>query len=108
LSAKALAFLKYALSFQNMKFEWDAKKAASNLAAHGVSFGQAVAAFDDPRRLILPDPAHSEREARFFCVGRVGEQVLTVRFTLRSGDIRLIGAAHWRKFTTLYHAHHES
>ena len=50
-------------------FEWDENKAASNLAKHGVSFLEAVAAFADPRRLILPDLGHSQREPRWYCRG---------------------------------------
>jgi hypothetical protein len=30
-----------------MKFEWDANKAVSNLAKHGVSFEEAKTVFDD-------------------------------------------------------------
>lgn len=44
-----------------MRFTWDPAKAVMNYAKHGVSFGDAVTAFDDPRGLYLPDPNHSER-----------------------------------------------
>jgi len=40
-------------------FEWDPEKAASNLRKHGVSFGEAMTAFDDPDRLLGPDHRHS-------------------------------------------------
>ncbi len=32
----------------NLKFEWDRKKATSNLAKHGVSFEEALTVFSDP------------------------------------------------------------
>ncbi|MGH7281148.1 MAG: BrnT family toxin [Polyangiaceae bacterium] len=31
-----------------MKIDWDARKAASNLRKHGVSFEEAATCFDDP------------------------------------------------------------
>jgi uncharacterized DUF497 family protein len=39
-------------------FEWDEEKGKSNLAKHGVAFIEAVAAFADPQRVILPDISH--------------------------------------------------
>jgi len=31
-----------------LTFEWDARKAASNIAGHGVSFDEALTVFADP------------------------------------------------------------
>jgi uncharacterized DUF497 family protein len=88
-------------------FEWDLAKDISNQATHGVAFHTAIQAFSDPKALILTDPAHStSSEIREFLVGRVGDRVLTVRFTRRDDRIRLIGAGYWRKFQKKYHAHH--
>ncbi len=78
-------------------FEWDAAKESANVLKHGVDFSSVPAAFDDPRRLILPDASHSGAESRFYCVGADGRGILTVRFTLRGGNIRVIGAGYWRK-----------
>jgi uncharacterized DUF497 family protein len=36
-----------------VEFEWDDKKAASNLRKHGVSFEDAVGAFDDGRAITI-------------------------------------------------------
>ncbi len=83
-------------------FEWDEAKEASNLAKHGVSFLEAVAAFADPQRVILPDLSHSQTEPRWHCLGRVGDAILTVRFTRRTRRVRLIGAGYWRKGKRLY------
>ena len=52
--------------------------------------------------MIAKDTAHSSREPRFFCFGRVGEGILTVRFTYRGGVIRIFGAGYWRKGKTIY------
>jgi hypothetical protein len=43
------------------------------------------------------DTGHSEDEERYFCFGRVGEGILTGRFTCRAGVIRIFGAGYWRK-----------
>lgn len=42
------------------------------------------------------------QERRYFCFGRVGDGVLTVRFTLRKGRMRIFGAGYWRKGKELY------
>lgn len=83
-------------------FEWDDRKDAENLAKHGVPFVLAQYAFADPKRVIAVDTTHSGKERRYFCFGRVGEGVLTVRFTYRSGVIRIFGSGYWRKGKTIY------
>lgn len=83
-------------------FEWDERKDAENLAKHGVPFALAQYAFADPKRVIAEDRTHSRKEPRYFCFGWVGEGVLTVRFTYRSGVIRIFGAGYWRKGKTIY------
>lgn len=85
-----------------VSFEWDEKKNAENQRKHGVSFEDARAAFADPCRVIRPDLAHSQREERLFCFGKVGGHVMTVRFTHRGPNIRIIGAAYWRKGKDYY------
>jgi uncharacterized protein len=42
-------------------FEWDADKAASNLAKHSVSFEEAATVFADPNVLFLEDGGNEER-----------------------------------------------
>ncbi len=83
-------------------FEWNESKASDNVAKHGVPFALAQYAFADPKRVIAEDGAHSAREARYFCFGLVGSGVMTVRFTLRAGVIRIIGAGYWRKGKVIY------
>jgi|HubBroStandDraft_1064217.scaffolds.fasta_scaffold125901_2 hypothetical protein len=39
-------------------FEWDEKKAGSNVRKHRISFDEAVTVFDDPMALTLNDPDH--------------------------------------------------
>ena len=81
-------------------FEWDERKDADNQAKHGIPFALAQYAFADPSRVIAEDTANSTMEPRFFCFGRVGDGVLTVRFTYRAGIIGIFGAGYWRKGKT--------
>jgi len=39
-----------------LSFEWDKRKAESNLRAHGVSFGEATTVFADPLSIAISDP----------------------------------------------------
>lgn len=41
-----------------MTFDWDDDKATRNLAKHGVSFDEAVTAFDDPLYIDFFGPEH--------------------------------------------------
>jgi uncharacterized protein len=84
------------------RFEWDEEKDKENRIKHGVSFAVAQQAFVDPHRVIAEDIAHSSEEDRFYCIGRVTEGILTVRFTYRSNIIRIYGAGYWRKGRKIY------
>ena len=50
-----------------MDFEWDHKKAESNLNKHGVDFADAVSIFDDLNAITLGD--EHEQERRFVSIG---------------------------------------
>jgi len=84
------------------RFEWDAEKDEENQAKHNVSFSLAQHAFLDPKRIIVEDINHSREENRFYCVGRVGDGIMTVRFTYRGNIIRIFGAGYWRKGRKIY------
>ena len=76
-----------------MEFEWDPAKAAANLTKHGVTFSEASTIFGDPFEVTIPDPAHSEGEARFLSLGlSVESRLLVVAYTERAGRIRIIHA----------------
>ncbi|MEW6077610.1 MAG: BrnT family toxin [Thermodesulfobacteriota bacterium] len=83
-------------------FDWDADKDRRNLEKHGVSFAMAQLAFLDPDRVILEDLEHSDDEKRYYCLGRVSDGIMTVRFTYRKTKIRIIGAGYWRKGKKIY------
>jgi len=78
-------------------FEWNDFKSKQNISKHGVSFEEATKAFSDPNRLTLFDKGHSKTEDRYFCIGKVNNNILTVRFVIRNDKIRIIGAGYWRK-----------
>ena len=85
-------------------FEWNEAKNLENQQKHGVTFYQAQHAFLDENRIIAKDTTHSQEEQRYYCFGLNEEQsgILTVRFTYRSGRIRIIGAGYWRKGKKVY------
>ena len=84
------------------RFEWDDDKDRLNQKKHGVSFVLAQFAFADPRRVIAQDTSHSVEEMRLYCIGKVKDGILTVRFTYRNQVIRIFGAGYWRKGKKLY------
>jgi len=74
-------------------FEWDPRKASSNIRKHGVSFDEASTVFGDPLSLLMADPLHSEEEQRFLVLGMsVQARLLVVAFAERSPRTRLISA----------------
>jgi uncharacterized protein len=83
-------------------FEWDEDKNVENLIKHGVDFETAQYVFADSKLIIAEDVAHSKKEKRYYCFGKVKGGVLTVRFTYRENRIRIIGAGFWRKGKKIY------
>jgi uncharacterized protein len=79
----------------DVRFEWDPAKSATNLRKHGVSFEEAQTAFVDDYALVVDDPEHSADEARFILLGLSASlRMLVVVHVLRTerGAIRLISA----------------
>jgi len=76
-----------------LEFEWDSRKAATNLAKHGVSFGEAATVFGDPLGRIVSDPRHSAGEERFvLLVLSRRQRLLAVMFVERREATRVISA----------------
>jgi uncharacterized DUF497 family protein len=99
------------VAFQNLlyyiivvRFEWSARKAASNLKKHGVSFEEAQTAFEDERGAYYPDALH---ETRFILIGYSRQQRLlyVVHAEVSIDTIRIISA---RKATKHEKAHYEN
>jgi len=76
-----------------MDFEWDIKKAQTNLKKHGVSFQEGSTVFGDPLALSFADPDHSENEHRFLTFGMSrNSRLLVVGHTGRGTKTRIINA----------------
>ena len=78
-----------------LRFEWDDRKAAVNRRKHGVSFEEARTVFFDENALLRPDENHSEDEDRFVLLGLSARlRTLVVYHSYRQGEevIRLISA----------------
>lgn len=80
------------MSTPELDVAWDAAKAQSNLAKHGVSFEQATTVLADPLALTVYDAAHSETEERWFTLGL-------------SSEGKLLAVAHTYRQTAPGHAH---
>ena len=87
---------------RKFSFDWDNSKDKLNQKKHGISFAVAQYAFIDPNRIILEDVSHGNTEKRYYCIGKVDEGIITVRFTHRNKIIRIFGAGYWRKGKKIY------
>ena len=87
-----------------MRFTWNARKAASNLKKHHVSFQEAATAFDDDLAAYYPDTLH---EDRFILIGYSRRQRLlyVVHAEVQDDVIRIISA---RKATSHEKAHYKN
>jgi uncharacterized DUF497 family protein len=93
---------KYVIIFEEAKkdfqgmgllFEWDEKKAKSNLLKHGVSFEEASTAFADDLSITIEDPLHSDDEDRFILIGLSKfSNILVVVHVERADVLRIISA----------------
>lgn len=83
----------------DLRFEWDDRKAASNLRKHGVTFDEARTIFDDPYVLLREDIGHSAQEDRVHAIGMSKRsRILFVVFAeLSDGLFRIVMA---RRATT--------
>lgn len=86
----------------DIEVEWDRRKNQENQKKHGIAFVEAQEAFEDEKRIIVEDAHHSEKEQRYFCIGKIAGGIVTVRFTRRGVRIRIFGAGFWRKGKKLY------
>lgn len=87
----------------SVRFTWSARKAASNLRKHGVSFEEAAGAFDDELGAYYPDTSHADR---FILIGYSRRQRLlyVVHAEVQQNVIRIISA---RRATSRERAHYE-
>jgi uncharacterized DUF497 family protein len=53
----------------NYNFEWDPKKAKSNISKHKISFEDAISIFKDENAISIYDEEHSFNEDRWITIG---------------------------------------
>ena len=76
-----------------MEFNWDNRKAATNLKKHKISFQEAATVFNDPMALTFDDPDHSIGECRLLTFGMTDSQkLIIVSHTEANSIIRIISA----------------
>ncbi len=75
------------------EFDWDNRKAASNLAKHKVSFTEGASVFMDSLAVTYPDGEHASGEVRFLTFGMSDRhRVLVVSHIESTRGIRIISA----------------
>jgi len=92
---------------KKIKFEWDEKKAQSNIHKHGISFEEAMSVFYDERAIEFFDDEHSEWEERFLLLGlsrKMNLLLICHCYRESNGTIRIISA---RKATKNEAKHYE-
>jgi len=76
-----------------ISFEWDNGNADKNYRKHSVTNQEAEQIFVNEKPVYFKDTKHSFNEARFGAYGKTNEgRQLTVIFTNRKGNIRIITA----------------
>lgn len=72
-----------------MIYEWDAEKAAANLAKHGIPF-EAVHGFDWTTAAEVEDDRFDYGETRVIAIGWMDAELHTMVYTPRRGRVRVI------------------
>ena len=76
-----------------MKFEWDIKKATTNVKKHGITFQEAATIFGDPLAITFNDPDHSVNENRYITFGQsLQKRLIVVSHTEHGDRTRIINA----------------
>ena len=74
-----------------MDFEWDETKRLANLEKHGIDFLDAMEMWQgNVFEVLSPQTGHGE--TRYLAIGAIHGTVVTVIFTWREGNRRLISA----------------
>ena len=82
-----------------MKFEWDSRKAESNLKKHQIAFEEASTVFLGVLSITGADPDHSNNEQRWITFGISAlNKFLVVSHTDNDETVRIISARLGTKF----------
>ena len=74
-----------------MEFEWDERKAQTNLRKHRVDFADAVAVFEDTRAVTVTDEDPDEERYATIGMDALGRELVVI-YTVRGERIRIISA----------------
>jgi uncharacterized DUF497 family protein len=75
-----------------MQFEWDDNKNQTNIEKHGFDLIIGALVWHDKSRIVAPDNRKDYGEDRFNCIGITEYGILTVCYTMRGENIRIISA----------------
>jgi uncharacterized DUF497 family protein len=80
---------------EEVEFEYDPVKSATNRRKHGIEFAAAQALWHDPDRVEVP--ARTEDEPRWLVIGRIGTSCYSAVVTYRDERVRLISVRRYRR-----------
>jgi uncharacterized protein len=90
-----------------MNFEFDPEKSASNKNKHGIDFIEAQALGLDSHALTVPAKS-VEGERRFARIGKLGDKVWAMFYTVRRGSTRIISMRRARPVEVHYYEDNHS
>lgn len=74
-----------------MEFEWDERKARTNLRRHRVDFADAATVFEDDRAVTVTDEEQNEERFSTLGLDALGRELVVI-YTMRGKRIRIISA----------------
>ena len=74
-----------------MEFEWDERKARTNLGRHRVDFADAATVFEDDRAVTVTDEAPDEERYSTIGMDALGRELVVI-YAVRGERIRIISA----------------
>ena len=74
-----------------MEFEWNERKARTNLRRHRVDFADAATVFEDDRAVTVTDEEQNEERFSTLGLDALGRELVVI-YTMRGKRIRIISA----------------
>ena len=74
-----------------MEFEWDERKAGTNIRRHKIDFADATTVFEDLRAVTVADEASDEERYATIGLDALGRELVVI-YALRGERIRIISA----------------
>jgi uncharacterized DUF497 family protein len=76
-----------------LQFDWNVGNGGKNKSSHDVEDWECEEVFFNPRKVILKDRLHSNKEVRFILLSKTKhDRLLYLAFTIRSEKVRVISA----------------